>query len=479
MIPFRRRVLYKAYKFFDVFVMAASFILTTSAVKYQSSGISIRQIFSMRIKIENLMIFACLVLVWNGILSTFGLYRSKRLSRRSTEVLDVTKANTVATAAIFIISKIFKADIITPGSIILFWVTSTTLMSLARFFFRYILSILRRRGRNLRHILIVGTNDRAIELAGKIVQKKDLGYRIVGFADSNWPGTEKVRQLGYKLASSLENLPVFLRNNVIDEVFICLPMKSFYDQATRVVSLCQEHGITLRFQPNIFNSSLGNCQIGKFEDSDLVILRTNAFEGWPAIFKRLFDIVVSSVLLIILAPLYLIVAILIMATSEGPMFFTQDRIGLNKRIFRLYKFRTMVKDAEAKIENLQHLNEVSGPVFKISNDPRITPIGQFLRKTSIDELPQLLNILKGDMSLVGPRPLPVKDYEGFEQDWHRRRFSVRPGLTCLWQIRGRSNIPFEVWMKMDMEYIDNWSFWKDIKIIWQTIPAVLYGKGAS
>jgi len=209
------------------------------------------------------------------------------------------------------------------------------------------------------------------------------------------------------------------------------------------------------------------------------MLRTNSFEGWPVIFKRTFDIVVASLLLIILTPLFLIVSILVKATSEGPAFFVQTRVGLNKRIFRLYKFRTMVKDAEGKIKDLHHLNEVSGPVFKISNDPRITPIGQFLRKTSIDELPQLLNVLKGDMSLVGPRPLPVRDYEGFGQDWHRRRFSVRPGITCLWQIRGRNNIPFEQWMQMDMEYIDNWSFWRDIKILWQTIPAVFNGKGAS
>ena len=479
MIPFRRRVLYRAYRFFDVIVMAIIFILVTVAARYEVSNFSIRQIFSVRIKLENLIIFAFMVLLWNWILSAFGLYHSKRLSSYSTEVLDVTKAITVATAVTFLISKVFRVDIVTPAATILFWVACTITVSLARIFLRCTLSAFRRRGRNLRHLLIIGTNDRAIALAEKISEKKELGYRIVGFADSNWPGSKKVQQLGYKLVTTLKNLPVFLRKSVVDEVLICLPMKSYYDHASTIVSLCQEHGIIIRFLPNVFDTNLGRSRIENFGSEELLMFRNNRFEGWPIIFKRIFDIVVASFLLILSAPLLLIVAILIKATSQGPAFFVQDRIGLNKRRFRLYKFRTMVNDAEAKIIELQHLNEVSGPVFKISNDPRITPMGQFLRKTSIDELPQLLNVLIGDMSLVGPRPLPVRDYEGFHVDWHRRRFSVRPGITCHWQIRGRSNIPFEQWMKMDMEYIDNWSFREDIKILWQTIPAVINGKGAS
>ena len=179
-----------------------------------------------------------------------------------------------------------------------------------------------------------------------------------------------------------------------------------------------------------------------------------------------------------LFPLFVLTACLIKLTSAGPVFFIQDRVGLNKRRFRLYKFRTMVADAEEKQAELEDLNEVSGPVFKIKDDPRITSFGNFLRKTSIDELPQLINVLKRDMSLVGPRPLPVLDYNGFDQDWHRRRFSVRPGITCLWQVKGRSSIPFEQWMQLDMEYIDTWSLWLDLKILTKTIPAVLQGSGA-
>jgi exopolysaccharide biosynthesis polyprenyl glycosylphosphotransferase len=191
------------------------------------------------------------------------------------------------------------------------------------------------------------------------------------------------------------------------------------------------------------------------------------------------DIAASLVATLILAPLFLLAGLLIKLTSQGPVFFIQERVGLNKKRFHLYKFRTMVADAEGQQQEIEHLNEASGPVFKMSNDPRITRIGKLLRKTSIDELPQLFNVLKGDMSLVGPRPLPVRDYQGFRQDWQRRRFSVRPGITCLWQINGRSSIPFEKWMELDMKYIDQWSLWMDFKILVKTIPIVLKGTGAA
>jgi lipopolysaccharide/colanic/teichoic acid biosynthesis glycosyltransferase len=185
------------------------------------------------------------------------------------------------------------------------------------------------------------------------------------------------------------------------------------------------------------------------------------------------------VLVILLGIPFVIVALLIKLTSAGPVFFQQERIGLNKRKFLIYKFRTMVPNAEKMLKELEILNEVSGPVFKIKNDPRMTPIGRILRRTSIDELPQLFNVLKGDMSLVGPRPLPVRDYEGFNEDWQRRRFSIRPGITCLWQVNGRNSISFEKWMRLDLQYMDEWSLWLDVKILARTVPAVLKGSGAA
>jgi lipopolysaccharide/colanic/teichoic acid biosynthesis glycosyltransferase len=165
-------------------------------------------------------------------------------------------------------------------------------------------------------------------------------------------------------------------------------------------------------------------------------------------------------------------------TSPGPAIFKQERLGLGKRRFHILKFRTMVVNAEALMKEIEHLNQTQGPTFKLTHDPRITPIGSFLRKTSLDELPQLFNVLLGDMSLVGPRPLPLRDYRGFSEDWHRRRFSVKPGITCLWQVSGRSFISFERWMELDMDYIDSWSLWLDFKILAKTLPAVMRGSGA-
>jgi lipopolysaccharide/colanic/teichoic acid biosynthesis glycosyltransferase len=178
----------------------------------------------------------------------------------------------------------------------------------------------------------------------------------------------------------------------------------------------------------------------------------------------------------------IITAVMVKLTAPGPIFFIQKRLGRNKRMFDIFKFRTMVVDAEKRLKDLEDKNEADGAVFKIKNDPRITPLGRFLRKTSIDELPQLFNVLKGDMSLVGPRPLQVRDYELFDtfcEDWQRRRFSVRPGITCLWQIMGRSSIPFEKWMELDLQYIRTWSLWLDLEILAKTVPAVLRGSGAA
>ena len=194
--------------------------------------------------------------------------------------------------------------------------------------------------------------------------------------------------------------------------------------------------------------------------------------------KRVMDVALALAMIVILSPLLALIAACIRFTTPGPMFFRQERVGQNKRRFILYKFRTMVHGAETMQSDLEELNEMDGSHFKIKDDPRVTALGKFLRRTSMDELPQLFNVLKGDMSLVGPRPLALRDAERIEKDWPRRRFSFKPGITCLWQVRGRNLIPFDQWMEMDMEYIDNWSLWLDIKILFLTIPAVLRCEGA-
>jgi exopolysaccharide biosynthesis polyprenyl glycosylphosphotransferase len=217
----------------------------------------------------------------------------------------------------------------------------------------------------------------------------------------------------------------------------------------------------------------------QFDSDPYSIGSTSTQHGWALVFKRLFDLLGSAMLLLLLGPLLALTALLLRLSSPGPIFFRQERIGINKRRFYIWKFRTMVVNAESLMPHLEAQNEVSGPVFKIKNDPRITPLGKWLRRTSIDELPQLFNVLRGEMSLVGPRPLPIRDFEGFSEDWQRRRFSVRPGITCLWQVQGRNEIGFDRWMELDLEYLDQWSLWLDLKILAMTIPAVMKGSGAA
>ncbi len=257
---------------------------------------------------------------------------------------------------------------------------------------------------------------------------------------------------------------------MVDDVVIGLPIRSYYEQTSSIAALCEVHGITVQFLPGLFNLKLARVSAEDFDGDPLITLSTGQMDGWPVVLKRILDITLSLLVLICLAPVLLVVAALIKLTSPGPVFFLQDRLGLNKHRFRICKFRTMVEDAELQQSALERMNEQQGPVFKIQADPRITPIGRILRKTSIDELPQLFNVLRGEMSLVGPRPLPVRDYEGFDQDWHRRRFSVRPGITCLWQISGRNSIGFEKWMELDLQYIDEWSLWLDFRILAGPFP---------
>jgi exopolysaccharide biosynthesis polyprenyl glycosylphosphotransferase len=256
-------------------------------------------------------------------------------------------------------------------------------------------------------------------------------------------------------------------------------MKSLYQEASRIFTICEEQGIIVRNLSDIFHSKLARYRTELFEGEPLITHYTGAMSGWQVAVKRVIDVVVAIILLLVLSPLFLLTALLIKLDSPGPVFFIQERVGLGKRKFRFYKFRTMIDGADKLQGELEVLNEISGPVFKMKKDPRITNIGRVLRKTSIDELPQLINVLKGDMSLVGPRPLPIRDYNGFSKDVHRRRFSVRPGITCLWQIYGRSSIAFENWMELDMHYIDSWSLWLDCKILLRTIPTVLHGSGAA
>jgi len=474
----RRQFLLNALKLFDMGLMVLSFGLATIAVS-QESPTSLAEFFAMRVKISNFVTFCGLLLVWYFLFSMFGIYASRRLSRRRDEVFDILKVSSAATVAIFLAAALFRIRMVRTVFLPTFWVASSFGLIASRLVVRAVLKRARQHGRNLRDVLIVGTNPRAIRFAKKIEATTELGYRVIGFIDDKWAGTDEFNGSGFHQVCTFAGAAAFLRENVVDEVIVALPMGSLHTQASRIAELCAEQGIMLRFLPNVFDLKTARSRTEELAGDSVVTHYTGALEGWAVVVKRALDVVFSLCLIILLAPVFLITAVLIRLTSPGPVFFLQSRLGLNKRRFLVYKFRTMVQDAEKRMKEIEHLNEVSGPVFKIKDDPRITPLGKFLRKTSVDELPQLFNVLQGHMSLVGPRPLPVRDYEGVNQDWHRRRFSVRPGITCLWQVNGRSSIAFEKWMELDLEYIDKWSLWLDFQILVRTIPAVLKGSGAA
>jgi exopolysaccharide biosynthesis polyprenyl glycosylphosphotransferase len=435
-------------------------------------------LLAARIQIVNLLQVSALLVVWHLSFTMVGLYHSRRLSTMLSESIDVLKAVAIGVGTVYALDKVLRIAVLTPRVGLGIWATACIACIFARLSMRLLVRQARLRGRNLRHLLVVGTNNRALDLAAKIQERASLGFNLLGFVDN----PDEVRQAfvdsGSALVTSFSDFGSYISTHVVDEVIICLPLQSYYQQCSRLANLCHEQGIIVRVSSDIFDLQLPTARTDKFDGDPMVTISAGGMQGWPAVVKNLLDRAISAVALIALSPLLLITALAVKFSSNGPALYVQERFGLNKRRFKLYKFRTMMVDAEIRQKDLEAMNEAEGPVFKIRNDPRITPIGRFLRKYSIDELPQLVNVLKGDMSLVGPRPLPVRDCVGFSTSWHRRRFSVRPGLSCLWQVSGRSSLGFEDWMRLDMQYIDQWSLWLDMKIIAKTVRVVLTGAGA-
>lgn len=475
----RHRLTIGLLKLFDLVIVLLAFVLTTFSIVKAEHGLSLMSFLSMRTRVSNFVILVLALLICHMVFQICSLYRSRRLSRRRTEVLDVAKAMTLNTACFVAFASFFSIQMITIQFLGIFWLLSTVLLCTARLSIRRVAGYVRVHGRNLRHMLVLGTNPRAVEFAHRLLANPERGYHLLGFVDDEWPGMIRLKQAGFNVVSDYVGLAEYLRQNVVDEVAIYLPFGSFYKHSSEVASLCEQHGITMRFNSDVFGLKTTRWRAEEFDGDQYIATYTGSNEPWPRTAKRLVDIIGASVALLASSPILAIAAIAIKLTSPGPVFFLQERIGLNKRRFKIFKFRTMVPGAERLMAALEKQNEVTGPVFKIRNDPRITPIGKFLRKSSIDELPQLLNVLRGEMSLVGPRPLPVRDYDGFNEDWQRRRFSVKPGITCLWQVNGRSGITFDQWMLLDLQYMDEWSLWLDLKILAKTVPAVFRGAGAA
>ena len=328
--------------------------------------------------------------------------------------------------------------------------------------------VLRRRT-----ALIVGTGGRSQLLRSRL-ESQYSAFEFFGCMDDTYCGQDRAQD---NYLGSIDGLAELLKTNPIELVLIGLPVKSKYDDIQRVIDICETVGVESHYMQDVFETSRARVEVSHRASHHFAVLRTLVRD--PKVhLKRLIDVVGALLILVLVSPILLLAGIAVRLTSPGPVFFVQERYGLNRKRFAMFKFRSMVMDAEKRQAALESKNEADGPVFKLRSDPRVTRVGAFLRKTSIDELPQLFNVFRGEMSLVGPRPLPIRDVSRFEEPWLLRRFSVRPGLTCLWQTTGRSNTQFDDWIKQDLSYIDNWSLSLDFKILLMTIPAVLKGVGA-
>ena len=474
-----RQVFVEVFKFTDILVVSLSILITDLLLNSYSTMGTYSELIVAKITILEGLFFTSKIVVWHLILSKMTLYNNRRIISYFSELVLLIKALIIC-FVFDIFSKLLANQEVRFFFIAVPFISCVVILGLFRAVLHFVLELSSLQKRNRRYVVIVGTGERAQRYADLIASKPNSGYIIRGFVDTSWFGGYQKRHRDLTIVSNFDTFSSYIRENVIDEIFICLPLKTHYHNISTIVAAAEEQGILVRMSTDLFDLKSAQPQFEYFDEKPLITLVSGKMYCQSVLVKVLMDLTGAFLLLLALLPILMMIALAIKLTSKGPIFFLQPRIGMNKRVFNVIKFRTMVCNAEALINEIAFMNDRQGePVFKIKNDPRVTFIGRILRKYSLDELPQLFNVLKGDMSLVGPRPLPIRDYKGFNQDWQRRRFSVKPGITCTWQISGRDNITFEKWMEMDMAYIDNWSVWLDCKILLKTVPACIMGVGAS
>ena len=416
--------------------------------------------------------------LWAAIGLPLGVYGSrKNFSIRRTLGKTLTQTFWFAlliTAAIFL----FKLGEVSRAFVGLFIFLNLTIQAGYRLTAHRMREFLQRGLTEHCYYLIVGTGTAAAEVAHLIEKNADQGDRVVGFMrEDDGSGLEDAALQARYPVWDLSELHHMIEEHVVDEVLFAVS-KPQLEKMEELFLMCEEQGVKTRVLVDFFPHFRSEISLDRLDHLPLLTF-SNAPENEYLLFlKRAFDLVLAAFLVVIVSPINLLISLLVKLTSPGPVIYRQLRCGLNGRKFWLYKFRSMYLDAEQDQRLLSHLNEMDGPVFKISDDPRRTPLGGFLRKTSLDEMPQLFNILKGEMSFVGPRP-PVPEEVARYERWQRRRLRMKPGLTCLWILEGRNALTFARWMKLDMDYIDHWSLSLDLKILLLTIPHVLTGRGAS
>ncbi len=412
--------------------------------------------------------------LWWWIFSLQGAYAFDRLASLSQETKTVFK--TVFFGTLILLSGAFLLKIYFPARsfIIIFAGVNLLFLVLEKTAMCYLTNELRKRGYHKKPVIIVGIEEKAKKFIDSVKDDPGEELEIVGFISEKGTNTGN-RIYGANILGDFRNLKEVLHRYPIDEVIFALSKENL--EIGEMLRLCEEEGVTTSIITDFPVSAKTSVQLRMAHNLPLLTLSRVPYSPWQLFLKRITDIVISALALTILSPLFLIIAALVKFTSAGPVFYQWRVVGFNKRPFKSWKFRTMLENADELKAKLWGKNEMMGPVFKIRDDPRITRVGRTLRRFTLDELPQLYSVLRGDMSLVGPRPPLIGEVNRFES-WQRRKLSLRPGLTCLWQVSGRNEIrDFDDWAKLDLKYIDNWSLWLDLKIFFKTVYVVLSGSG--
>lgn len=403
-----------------------------------------------------------------------GVYRHWRGSWME-QIYRVVNATTKMTVLMLAITFVFNPRVYSRAMLVEVGILTILLMGLVRAVEGTLLTHLRARGIGLNRVVIVGAGEVGRTVMRAIVARPDLGYRCIGFVDDN-PRKAHTDIGPFKALGPLQNLPTIIEQEQVDEVIITLPWM-YHRKIMSIVRECERRRARARIVPDLFQMSLSQVNVEDLGGVPLIGVREVSISKGALLVKRVMDVGGAIVGLTLGAPLFILISLAIRLDSPGPVFFRQTRVGVGGRRFEMYKFRSMVKGAEEEQEVLAALNEADGPIFKIRDDPRLTRVGRLLRRTSLDELPQLVNVLRGEMSLVGPRPPLPNEVEKY-QEWHKKRLEAPPGMTGLWQVSGRSHLSFDEMVLLDIYYIENWSPWLDFKILVRTIPQVLLGKGA-
>jgi exopolysaccharide biosynthesis polyprenyl glycosylphosphotransferase len=435
---------------------------------------------------EVVMFAAALVISFAAVARRLSVYHTRRMQRLRRELLAMTETGVLALALATLVAELTLGGLPMPAYATV-GVTGALVLLGVRFAVRIALRELRSIGRDYRAWLLVGRNPRSAAIARDILANPHYGIRILGVVDSPTkpPGVDPGREFSVPPLSDLpvvefenpEGMRDLVEHQAIDEVIVTLPLRSFYDEVEHLVKLCAKGGVSVKLPARSFAATEGGTEVVHLGDAPFVTHFSGPADTFSLALKRLLDLAVSFLVLVLASPLLLLVAAAIRLNTPGPVFYRQTRVGLNGRLFTLLKFRTMVADADALKSGLGEQNEADGPVFKMRDDPRITSVGRLLRRYYLDELPQLLNVLMGEMSLVGPRPPVPEETERYEW-WQRRRLSMPPGMTCIWQVADEHHgMPFEQWMELDLQYIDRWSLGLDLRLLVATASHVVRGQG--